>query len=85
VHVRHGDGYAGWPEHAPFEAVVVTAAPPRIPEPLKQQLAVGGKLVIPVGESYQELRVITRTEAGFDSHTNIPVRFVPMTGEAQRR
>jgi len=85
VHVRHGDGYQGWPEHAPFDAVVVTAAPPRIPEPLKQQLKVGGKLVVPVGVRYQELVVLTRTEDGFDRRTAIPVRFVPMTGEAQRR
>jgi protein-L-isoaspartate(D-aspartate) O-methyltransferase len=83
VHVRHGDGYAGWPEHAPFDAVVVTAAPPRIPEPLKQQLRVGGKLVAPVGRGYQELVVVTRTQTGFVQRTSIPVRFVPMTGRAQ--
>lgn len=85
VHVRHGDGYAGWPEEAPFDAIVVTAAPPKVPAPLKEQLAVGGRLVIPVGERFQELRVITRTRTGFDDRSVTPVRFVPMTGEAQRQ
>jgi protein-L-isoaspartate(D-aspartate) O-methyltransferase len=84
VELRVGDGYAGWPEHAPFDAIVVTAAPPRIPEPLKQQLRVGGRLVIPVGQSFQRLLRITRTEAGFEEENVLPVRFVPMTGRAQR-
>ncbi|MHC4940492.1 MAG: protein-L-isoaspartate(D-aspartate) O-methyltransferase [Planctomycetota bacterium] len=85
ITVRIGDGYKGWPEHAPFDAIVVTAAPPKVPEPLKQQLKVGGRLVIPVGERYQELRVITRTRQGFRDETAYGVRFVPMTGEAQKR
>ena len=85
VTVRAGDGYRGWPEHAPFDAIVVTAAPPKVPEPLKQQLKVGGRLVLPVGETkgVQELRVITRTRQGFREETAFRVRFVPMTGEAQ--
>jgi protein-L-isoaspartate(D-aspartate) O-methyltransferase len=83
IEVRHGDGYAGWPEHAPFDAIVVTAAPPKIPEPLKQQLAVGGHLVIPVGKSFQSLLRVTRTKDGFREESVIPVRFVPMTGKAQ--
>jgi protein-L-isoaspartate(D-aspartate) O-methyltransferase len=83
VHVRIGDGYAGWPEHAPFDAVLLTAAPPEIPQPLLDQLAVGGKLVAPVGTSYQELIVVTRTDSGYERETSIPVRFVPMTGQAQ--
>jgi len=83
VAVKLGDGYQGWPEQAPFDAIVVTAAPPRIPEPLLDQLKVGGKMVIPVGESHQELRVITRTDSGFDERTVFPVRFLPMTGRAQ--
>ena len=83
VQVRHGDGYAGWPEHAPFDAVIVTAAPPKIPEPLKQQLKVGGRLVIPVGKYYQSLIRVTRSKDGFDKENIIPVRFVPMTGKAQ--
>jgi protein-L-isoaspartate(D-aspartate) O-methyltransferase len=85
VNVRHGDGYAGWPEHAPFDAVIVTAAPPKIPEPLKQQLKVGGRLVIPVGKYYQSLIQVTRTKSGFREKSVIPVRFVPMTGKAQER
>ncbi|MHC4668391.1 MAG: protein-L-isoaspartate(D-aspartate) O-methyltransferase [Planctomycetota bacterium] len=85
VHVLHGDGYQGWPEAAPFDAIVVTAAPKRVPEPLKQQLAVGGRLVVPVGEHVQYLRVITRTRDGFEEKPLFEVRFVPMTGEAQER
>lgn len=84
VHVRAGDGFRGWPERAPFDAILVTAAPPEVPEPLKQQLALGAKLVIPVGTDQQELRVLTRTKSGFDERTVLPVRFVPMTGRAQQ-
>ncbi|MGD8858930.1 MAG: protein-L-isoaspartate(D-aspartate) O-methyltransferase [Myxococcales bacterium] len=84
VQVRSGDGYAGWPERAPFQAILITAAPPRIPEPLKQQLAMGGKLVVPVGRGFQDLMVLTRTETGFEERSVIPVRFVPMTGKAQQ-
>lgn len=85
VEVRQGDGYAGWPEHAPFDAIVVTAAPPKIPEPLKQQLEVGGRLVIPVGKNFQSLLRVTRTKDGFREESVIPVRFVPMTGKAQEQ
>ena len=83
VRVRHGDGYAGWPEHAPFDAILVTAAPPKIPQPLEQQLKVGGRLIVPVGRRYQTLTRVTRTQTGFRSESIIPVRFVPMTGKAQ--
>jgi protein-L-isoaspartate(D-aspartate) O-methyltransferase len=85
VNLRLGDGYQGWPEHAPFDAIVVTAAPPRIPQPLREQLALGGRMVIPVGDRRQELIVITRISAGefHDEHV-FPVMFVPMTGQAQR-
>lgn len=83
VVVRHGDGYAGWPEHAPFDGIIVTAAPPTIPEPLKRQLAVGGRLVVPVGRGNQMLRVFTRTPQGVEEHSILPVMFVPMTGQAQ--
>jgi protein-L-isoaspartate(D-aspartate) O-methyltransferase len=85
VHVRIGDGHGGWPDEAPFDAIVVTAAPPQIPTPLKEQLAVGGRMVVPVGEHRQELRVLHRTDDGMVERPSIPVRFVPMTGEAQRR
>jgi protein-L-isoaspartate(D-aspartate) O-methyltransferase len=85
VTVRAGDGYRGWPERAPFDAILVTAAPPEIPQLLLDQLAVGGRLVAPVGEGDQELVVVERTAAGLQRRRVIPVRFVPMTGEAQRR
>ncbi len=84
VHLRVGDGYRGWPEVAPFDAIIVTAAPPRVPKPLKEQLAPGGRLVIPVGDYYQQLIVITRTADGFSEESVFPVRFVPMTGQAQQ-
>ncbi len=85
VYVRYGDGYQGWPDHAPFDAIIVTAAPDHIPQPLKDQLKIGGRLVIPVGARYQELLLITRTEKGFEEKRLLPVRFVPMTGEAQEK
>ena len=85
VTVRHGDGYAGWAERAPFDAIIVTAAPPSIPPPLQQQLEVGGRLVIPVGEYFQSLVRVTRTRDGYRREEVLPVRFVPMTGEAQER
>lgn len=78
VHTRLGDGYAGWPEHAPFDAIVVTAAPPSVPEALKHQLKVGGRLVVPVGTDDQQLLVIERTPTGFTERRLMPVRFVPM-------
>ncbi|HEX6204149.1 MAG TPA: protein-L-isoaspartate(D-aspartate) O-methyltransferase [Thermoanaerobaculia bacterium] len=84
VEVRQGDGYGGWPEEAPFDAIVLTAAPPEVPRPLLDQLAEGGRLVAPVGEGMQQLTVITRTRDGFRSEPVVPVRFVPMTGEARR-
>ena len=84
VAVRAGDGYLGWPEAAPFDAIMVTAAAPRIPEPLEQQLTDGGRLVLPVGDEYQELIVVTRHGASFDERRVLPVRFVPMTGAVRR-
>ena len=85
IHTRIGDGYKGWPEAAPFDAIIVTAAPPQVPKPLLEQLAVGGKLVVPVGSSWQDLTVYTRQPDGsFHKDTVLPVRFVPMTGEAQK-
>jgi protein-L-isoaspartate(D-aspartate) O-methyltransferase len=85
IEYRVGDGYRGWPEAAPFSAVLVTAAPDHVPQPLVDQLAIGGRLVIPVGADAQKLMVITRTGEGTRREEIIPVRFVPMTGEAERR
>ena len=85
VHVRAGDGYQGWPDQAPFDAIIVTAAPPEVPEPLVEQLATGGRMVIPVGELYQDLHLIERNAEGFERQKVLPVRFVPMTGQAQKR
>ena len=84
VRVRAGDGYLGWPEAAPFDAIIVTAAAPRIPGPLKQQLAEGGRLVVPVGDEDQELIVVTRHGSAFDERRVLPVRFVPMTGAVRK-
>jgi protein-L-isoaspartate(D-aspartate) O-methyltransferase len=85
VLVRAGDGYRGWPEAAPFDAVIVTAAAPRTPQPLLEQLAVGGRLVIPVDvpDGDQELQVHERTADGFDVRRVFGVRFIPMTGEVR--
>jgi protein-L-isoaspartate(D-aspartate) O-methyltransferase len=85
VHVKVADGYEGWPDRAPFDAILLTAAPPdRIPQPLLDQLKVGGRLVAPVGRDEQYLVRITRTARGFEREVIAPVRFVPMTGKAQQ-
>jgi protein-L-isoaspartate(D-aspartate) O-methyltransferase len=85
VTVREGDGYRGWPEHAPFDAIIVTAAPERIPQPLIEQLAPGGVMVIPVGGFFQELKVFRKSADGRVTEKDIlPVRFVPMTGEVEK-
>lgn len=84
VNVRQGDGTLGWPEHAPFDAIVVTAGGPDVPDPLKRQLKIGGRLVMPIGKTtwFQELVRVTRiTEADFDTEYLVPVRFVPLIGE----
>jgi len=84
IHAKCGDGYFGWEEHAPYDGIMVTAAPKKIPETLIKQLRVGGRLVIPVGEFYQDLIVVTKTERGTIQESVTGVRFVPMTGEAER-
>jgi protein-L-isoaspartate(D-aspartate) O-methyltransferase len=81
VQVKTGNGYEGWTEHAPFDAIVVTAAPDEVPKALVEQLAVRGKMVIPVGTSFQQMVVITKTETGVVERRTIPVLFVPMTGK----
>ncbi len=81
VEVKAGNGYEGWAEHAPFDAIVVTAAPEQVPKALVDQLAVRGKMVIPVGSAFQEMAIITKSETGVIERRTIPVRFVPMTGK----
>ena len=84
VTVRCGDGYQGWEEHAPFDIIIVAAAPDHVPQPLVDQLAPGGRMVIPVGDLYQELLLIEKRDDGTtEQQTVVPVRFVPMTGQAE--
>lgn len=83
ITVRCGDGYRGWPEEAPFDCVIVTAAPDQIPQPLIDQLKDGGRLVIPVGSYQQELVRVRKRGDRIEKEDIIPVRFVPMTGEAE--
>ena len=82
VEVRTGNGYLGWPEHAPYDRIIVTAAPPEVPPALVQQLKVGGLMAIPVGVSDQELRIMRRTATGMETIATLPVRFVPMVGKS---
>jgi protein-L-isoaspartate(D-aspartate) O-methyltransferase len=83
VHVRAGDGFLGWPEAAPFDAILVTASAPRVPQPLIDQLALNGRLVIPEGDGWQQLIVYTKTAEGLSRERSIPVQFVPMTGRVR--
>lgn len=85
VEVKCGDGYLGWPEKAPFDAVMVTAAPPEIPQELVKQLKVGGKMVLPVGVGSQDLIRLTKTEGGMRKENLLPVRFVPMVPGKDKR
>ncbi|MEQ1827558.1 MAG: protein-L-isoaspartate(D-aspartate) O-methyltransferase [Pirellula sp.] len=86
VEVRFGDGYQGWPEKAPFQIIVVAAAPDHVPQPLLDQLALGGRLVIPVGSYSQELVLIEKSLEGALKRTRIAgVAFVPMTGTAEEK
>lgn len=87
IETRIGDGYNGWPEHAPFDAIILTAAADEIPDPLIEQLKPGGTMVLPVGETglTQKLMKVTKTEDGeIMKQSKLPVRFVPMTGKDQR-
>jgi len=87
VHVRIGDGYEGWPEHAPFDAIIVTCSPEHVPAPLVQQLREGGRMIIPVGDarSGQALYLLEKRGGKVEQRAILPVRFVPMTGRAQQR
>jgi len=85
VTAKAGDGYQGWPEKAPFDVIILTAAPPKIPKPLIDQLAEGGTLVAPVGVGVQDLLVLTKRDGSIEERVEAAVRFVPMTGEAQRQ
>lgn len=84
IFIRNSDGYYGWPEAAPFNGIIVTAAPERVPQLLLEQLTEGGRMVIPVGDGLQFLEVYTREKDTYRRETNIPVRFVPMTGEVKK-
>ena len=81
VTVRTGNGYLGWPEHAPYDRIMVTAAPDAVPPALVEQLKIGGLMAIPVGTGVQELRILRRTATGLETIDTLPVRFVPMTGK----
>jgi protein-L-isoaspartate(D-aspartate) O-methyltransferase len=81
IHVRIGNGYLGWPEHSPYDRIMVTAAPDEVPPALLQQLKVGGLMAIPVGTVTQELRILRRTVTGTETLRTLPVRFVPMTSK----
>ena len=85
VTVKYGDGYQGWPEFAPFDAVIFTASPKKIPQPLLNQMKDGARLIAPVGDEFQELILVTRKKDNYKRDRLIPVRFVPMTGEAQKK
>ena len=81
IAVRTGNGYLGWPEHAPYDRIMVTAAPDEVPPALVQQLKIGGLMAIPVGTVTQQLRILRRTATAMETLSTLPVRFVPMTGK----
>jgi protein-L-isoaspartate(D-aspartate) O-methyltransferase len=83
IHFRVGDGYMGWPEYAPYDRIIVTAAPDEVPQPLLDQLEEGGLLIAPIGYQSQELVIFEKRKSGIKRRSTIPVRFVPMTGKAQ--
>jgi protein-L-isoaspartate(D-aspartate) O-methyltransferase len=83
IHVRAGDGYQGWPEAAPFDAIIVTCAPEQVPQPLVEQLKDGGRMIIPIGPGWDQNLVLLHKQGGrMEKHAVLPVRFVPMTGKA---
>jgi protein-L-isoaspartate(D-aspartate) O-methyltransferase len=80
VQVKSGDGFMGWPEHAPFDAIIITCAPDEVPQPLIEQLAQAGRLIVPLGEGFQMLTLFKKTNGELQKKEIIPVRFVPMKG-----
>jgi protein-L-isoaspartate(D-aspartate) O-methyltransferase len=78
IQVRCDDGYKGWPEQAPFDKIIITAAPDNLPMELVKQMKVGAKMIVPIGSFFQELYLITKTQDGFTKQSLLPVRFVPM-------
>jgi len=86
IHLKVGDGYKGWPEEAPFDAIIVTCAPDKVPQPLVDQLKDDGRMVIPVGERFaQELYLLEKKNGQLKESVTLPVRFVPMAGEASKQ
>src|SRR5207245_7352478 len=86
VQVKVGDGYKGWPEHAPFDAIIVTCAPDKVPQPLTDQLKEGGRMIIPVGDRFaQELYLLEKKNGQLKESVTLPVRFVPMAGEGTKQ
>jgi len=85
ITVKCGDGYLGWEEHAPFDAIIVTCAPPHIPQPLIDQLAEEGRMVIPVGTYIQELKLLKKLNGKIEIISTVPVMFVPMTGDEVKK
>ncbi len=84
-HVRWGDGFLGWPDYAPFDAIIITCAPPQVPQPLVEQLAEGGRLIVPLGEDFQMLTLFTKVGGALQKTEIIPVMFVPMKGMIEER
>ena len=86
VHIKMGDGYKGWPEEAPFDAIIVTCAPEKVPQPLVDQLKDGGRMVVPVGERFaQQLYLLEKKNGQLKESVTLPVRFVPMLREVQKK
>ena len=86
VHAKVGDGYQGWPEHAPFDKIIVTCSPEHVPPALTEQLKEGGRMIIPVGERYQQVfHLLKKTDGKLATEALRPTLFVPMTGEAEKR
>lgn len=83
INEKSGVGYKGWPKLAPFDAIIITAAPTIIPEPLVEQLKIGGRLILPLGDYSQDLYLISKNQDGITEQRLLPVRFVPMTGEVE--